>query len=456
MTKKFQQSVKAVISGKNPDADASDINKFIERCFYISGGYSDELLYRDLNGRLQELDRLFKTSGNTLFYFATPPGLYSTITGRLGEAGLVTEGENGERFKRIIFEKPFGRDLESALALDIELLSVVDEQQIYRIDHYLGKETVQNILMFRFANSIFEPVWNHNYIDHVQITVAESLGVGHRAGYYDQSGQLRDMFQNHMLQMLSMVAIEPPASFNADRIRDEKVKVMRAISPFDLDDTDNPCIVRAQYAPGTVDGVDVSSYQDEESIQKGSETETYVAAKLMINNWRWKGVPFYLRSGKRLAKKHSEIAITFKRVPHSMFYPLHRADLEPNVLVLNVQPEEGIKLTMQAKVPGPNVCLTSLDMDFSYRSTFGSEPPEPYERLLLDCMVGDQTLFWRNDGVEVAWSLLTPVLKTWESSPGKCPLSGYRAGSWGPDAADRMIKKDGREWRNPAGFTQGG
>ena len=351
----------------------------------------------------------------------------------------------------MVVEKPFGRDLASSTALDVEMRQTLGEEQIYRIDHYLGKETVQNILMFRFANAVFEPIWNRNYIDHVQIIVAERLGVEHRAGYYEQAGLLRDMFQNHMMQMLAMVAMEPPTSFHADRIRDEKTKLFKAIRPFDLGGLDRS-VVRGQYAAGEEEGKRAVAYRDEPGVAKNSQVDTYVAAKLMIDNWRWQGVPFYLRSGKRLSEKMSEIAIVFKEVPHSMFTPLTRKDLAPNMLILNVQPKEGISLRVEAKHPGEKLCINPLFMKFSYEEVFGSEPPDAYERLLLDCLLGDQTLFVRGDGMTVAWQLVTPLLTAWERNPESNPLAFYPCGSWGPKEADDLIGRDGREWIVPRGL----
>ena len=364
----------------------------------------------------------------------------------ISSSGLIPKSEEGQPRFHLVVEKPFGRDLDSAIALDKELHRILSESQIYRIDHYLGKETVQNILMFRFANAVFEPIWNRRYVDHVQITVAETLGVEHRAGYFEETGLLRDMFQNHMMQMLALVAMEPPISFDADRVRDEKVKLMRSIRPFPLSEIGR-CVIRGQYDAGSVDGVAVPGYRQEEGVASDSQVETFIAAKVFVDNWRWQGVPFYMRAGKRMARKISEIAIVFKRVPHSMFAPLSPDELSPNVLVLNVQPEEGISLTIQAKQPGARLCVDPLTMDFRYQEIFGVELPDAYERLLLDCMLGDQTLFWRSDGIEAAWSLVTPVLRKWEENVESCPLAFYKAGSWGPDESDAMLQGDGRQWR---------
>jgi glucose-6-phosphate 1-dehydrogenase len=424
------------------------VRLFLELCYYCQGDYGAPEMYQCLAGRLKELDAKHETGGNHLFYLSLPPNLYGEVVGHLGAAGLAREDDARGQWSRVIIEKPFGHDLKSALELDTQLYRELRERQIYRIDHYLGKETVQNILMFRFANAIFEPVWNSQYIDHVKITVAESIGVGHRAGYFEQSGVLRDMFQNHMLQMLALVAMEPPADNDADRIRDEKVKLLRSTRPFPLDELDE-WVIRGQYAAGEQDGKLVPAYRQEKGVAPNSMTETYVAAKLMVDNWRWHGVPFYLRSGKRLGRRYSEIAVTFKPIPHSMFKPIAPEDLTPNVLVFAVQPDEGISLTMQAKHPGPKLCMSGLNMDFFYSDVFGEEPGEAYERLLLDCMLGDQTLFVRHDDMEVAWSLFTPVLDRWAEQGTAGVLHEYAPGGWGPQASTDMLRRDGRYWRNP-------
>ncbi|HGJ63776.1 TPA: glucose-6-phosphate dehydrogenase [bacterium] len=442
----FRNKSLASIIKKSSDIDQNKQNDFINRFTYISGDYSDSETYLRLSKRLEELDNLYLTEANHLFYLAITPDLYCKIVNMLGSVGLITESRDDKRCVHVVFEKPFGRDLESALSLDRELHHVLTEDQIYRIDHYLGKETVQNILMFRFANAIFEPIWNHNYIDHVQITVAETIGVEHRAGYFERAGLLRDMFQNHILQMLALVAMEPPISFNSDRVRDERVKLLRALRRIPLDKL-NDYIIRGQYMSGIIDGENVPSYRDEKNVAKDSSIETFVSAKLFIGNWRWQGVPFYVRTGKRLAQKVSEIVIVFKRVPYSMFSPLPPESLSPNVLVLNVQPEEGMALTIQAKQPGAKLCMNSLTLDFRYKDVFGAEMPDAYERLLLDCMLGDQTLFWRSDDVEATWAFVTPILDKWELDPECCPLTFYKSGSWGPDEAKELIKRDGREWR---------
>ena len=362
-----------------------------------------------------------------------PASLYPAIIDKLSETGMLTEGDGEDApWRHVVLEKPFGRDFESAEALDRDLHSHMREDQIYRIDHYLGKDTVQNILMLRFANLIFEPIWNSQYIDSVQLTVSETLGVEGRAGYYEQAGLLRDMFQNHMLEMLSLAAMEMPASFSPDDVRDEKVKLIKSIRPFDLSELDR-VVVRGQY-----DG-----YRAEPGVSPESETETYVAAKLEIANWRWAGVPFYLRSGKKLGARKSEIAIVFKSIPHSIFTPIRARDMQPDTLVLNVQPDEGMELTIQAKQPGPKLCMGGLTLSFRYSDLPGGEGFDAYERLLLDAMLGDQTLFIRSDSIAESWRLFTPLLENWS----KLPLETYAPGSDGPERAGRLLFADSREWR---------
>jgi len=448
----FRAAVRATLdAAASAKPEAQDA--FLARCFYLPGDYRDPAFYVALRERTAVLDKDAGTGGNRLFYLAVPPSLQEPVVSSLAHAGLAGESGDGSRWARIVVEKPFGRDLASARELSEKLRTLLDERQIYRIDHYLGKETVQNIMMLRFANAMFEPVWNRENVDHVQITVAEAVGVEHRAGYYDRAGCLRDMFQNHMLQMLTLVAMEPPAGMEAEPYRDEKLKLMRSIRPFSKDPVVlDTWIARAQYGAGTVLGAPVPGYRQEPGIPPDSQTETYVALKVMIDNWRWAGVPFYLRSGKRLPRKVSEIAVTFKPVPHSVFGRLGAEHLAPNELVLTVQPEEGISLTIEAKQPGAKLCMGSLTLNLDYRSVFGEEPPEAYERLLLDVMLGDQTLFVRSDGVAAAWGILDSLLKTWEEGErcGKgCGLGFYEAGSWGPGGADELLALDGRAWRTP-------
>jgi glucose-6-phosphate 1-dehydrogenase len=422
------------------------VKDFLQRCFYLSGDYQDSKFYGALSDWLDRADSSHGSRANRLFYLSTPPSLIGTIISGLGENNLSGKSADGGSWAHVIVEKPFGRDLQSARELDRQLHEHLSEDQIYRIDHYLGKETVQSILMLRFANSIFEPLTNHSYIDNVQITVAETVGVENRAGYYEQAGLIRDMFQNHMLQMMALIAMEAPAAFHADRVRDEKVKLLRAIHPFPLDELDD-WIVRGQYGPGVLNGKEVPGYREEKDVAPDSMTDTFVAAKLLVDNWRWKGVPFYLRSGKRLARRASEIAIVFKPVPHSLFQDILPGQLSPNVLVLNVQPDEGITLTIQAKKPGPRTSLASLDMAFCAREVFGDELTEAYQRLLLDCMLGDQTLFVRADEMELEWIQISSVLEAWAESGKEGKIYSYPAGSWGPKEAEAILKKDGRAWR---------
>ena len=433
------------ISQQSINVPAGDSELFLKKLYYVSGDYADDAFYEKIKARLSELDQKHKVDGSHIFYLAVPPFLYKTIIEHLHLAGLSCLCKTDHKPPpRLVVEKPFGRDLQSSLELDKIIHRCFDESQIYRIDHYLGKETVQNILMFRFANAIFEPIWNRNYIDHVQITIAESIGVEHRGSYYDKAGAIRDIFQNHMLQMLALAAMEPPTSFGDDRIRDEKVKLLRSIRPLTLQ-PQTESFISGQYARGVINGREIAGYRDEPGIEPDSRTETFVAAKLFIDNWRWKDVPFYLRTGKRLACKNTEIAITFKKVPHSMFASSGLSDMSPNVLVLQIQPEEGIRLSFQAKRPGSKICMSTLNMNFSYRDVFGVDTHGAYQRLLLDCMLSDQTLFTRYDGVELSWRLLMPVLEAWQNE--NLTPQEYPAGSESFPEADRLIELDGRKWR---------
>jgi len=449
----FRQEAADAIRKNSGDASTATPKAFLDKLYYLSGDYGDAGTYARIKSRLAELRKKHHVDGCNVFYLSVPPFLYQTIIERIGAAGL--SGKNGhecEKRVRLMVEKPFGRDLQSATELNDTLSKWFEESQVYRIDHYLGKETVQNIMIFRFANAIFEPIWNRNHIDNVQITIAETLGVEHRADYYDKSGALRDIFQNHMFQMLALVAMEPPISFDADRVRDEKVKLLRAVRPFACEPPEAPAtvspsrcrVVRGQYGPGRIDGQAVPGYRDEEGVNPDSRTETFVAARLLVDNWRWKDVPFYLRTGKRLAQKDTEIVVTFKEIPYSLFGSVGLNEMPSNVLVFRIQPEEGISLRFQAKRPGSKICIGTLKMAFSYKDVFRVEMPEAYQRLLLDCMAGDQTLFTRFDSIEVSWQLLMPVLEAWQRSTARLPE--YPAGSESFPPADALIEADGRQW----------
>jgi len=415
------------------------------RVYYHVGNFQDPANYRALGDLLGQVDLKHGTGGNYFFYLATAPGYFAEIARQVGAAALAQEG-NG-RWRRLIIEKPFGHDLPSARALNREIKQVLDESQIYRIDHYLGKETVQNILAFRFGNRIFEPVWNHRYIDHVQITVAETVGVETRGGYYEQAGALRDMVPNHIFQLISLTAMEPPGSFEADAVRDEQTKVLRAVQPLSEQDVLTRT-VRGQYGEGSSRGARMPAYRAEPRVSPDSSTETFVALKLQIDNWRWADVPFYLRTGKRLPKRTSEIVIQFKRVPFMLFRKTAVERLAPNQLVIYIQPKEGISLKFGAKVPGPIVKLGSVNMDFHYAEYFGSKPSTGYERLLYECMIGDATLFQRADMVEASWSVVQPILDVWKALPPR-RFPNYAAGTWGPQEALDLIEHDGHQWRSP-------
>lgn len=417
-----------------PDDDSARWDHFAPIVCYHQADFDSADGYTRLGARLRELDATRGTQGNRLFYLATAPEYYALIAERLGAAQLAPPGGAWER---LIVEKPFGSDLASARALNRQILAVFDEAQIYRIDHYLGKETVQNIFAFRFANTILEPLWNRNYVDHVQITAAESIGVEERGGYYDGAGALRDMVQSHLLQLVALTAMEPPVSFDATAVHDEKVKVLRALCPLCERDVDD-IVVRGQYA----------AYRAEPRVAPDSTTETFVALRLAIDNWRWAGVPFYLRTGKCLPKRATEIQIHFKPVPHPLFARVVGNGITPNVIALRIQPDEGIYWEFAAKRPGQTIQLSDVRMDFCYADSFGAAPGEAYETLLLDAMRGDATLFNRNDEVEVAWSLVTPILERWAQSPPP-EFPNYAAGTWGPDAANLLLAREGRAWRAP-------
>ena len=430
--------------------DSKAQHEFAQRLYYCQSDFNDREGYAKLGDLLDQLDREQGTQGNRIFYLATPPTTDSEIIYQLGGSGLARPARvNGddEGWTRIIIEKPFGRDLTSAQKLNRELARVFRENQIYRIDHYMGKETVQNILAFRFANGIFEPLWNQKYIDHVQIVVAESLGIGTRAEYYEESGAIRDMVQNHIMQVLCLTAMEAPVAFDADAIRDEKVKVMRAIPLLSPEEVAQRT-VRGQYTAGVIDGQPVIGYKEEKGVVPNSTTETYVALKLFIENWRWADVPFYIRTGKRLPKRSTEVTIQFKRVPHQLYKPSETKGLVPNRLTVRIQPDEGMSLKFAAKVPGAARHLNDVDMNFSYATAFGIESPDAYERLLADCMVGDSTLFIRRDETEMSWCIVDRIIDAWKNMPPST-VYPYSAGTWGPPEADALIENDGRHWDNP-------
>ena len=415
---------------------------------YLAGSYDDLNAFQRLHDRVHEIEAEHDRQFQLLYYISTPPSVFEPIVTNLGESKLSRHGHSSGLKPKIVIEKPFGKDLETARELNRTILQQFDEDQVYRIDHYLGKETVQDLLVQRFANAIFEPIWNREYVSCVQITVAEQLGVGSRAGYYDQSGALRDMIQNHTMQLLSLTAMEPPVSLDPESIRDEKVKVLKAIQPLELR-KDGGDAVRAQYREGLVEGKRVPGYLDEQDVPQRSTTESYAALRLFINNWRWKGVPFYLRSGKRMARRISEIAIEFKRPPGILFSEGNRFDLSPNVMVIRVQPDEGVTLLLNSKIPGLETRTQPVKMHFNYSTTYGSNTPEAYERLILDALVGDSTLFIRGDETEESWRIITPLLDYWKEH-GQQGLETYSAGSWGPLAAERMLWDLRHEWRRPS------
>jgi glucose-6-phosphate 1-dehydrogenase len=425
--------------------DGDRVEWFCGRTYYTGGDFDDDKkLFADLKDLLRDVCEANKIPENFLYYMAIPPDLFANVTKKIVKHGLGREED--DTWRRFVFEKPFGRDLPSARKLNSDLLKLLNERQIYRIDHYLGKETVQNILVFRFGNSIFEPIWNRNFVDHVQITVAEKLGVEERGGYYDSAGALRDMVPNHLFQLLTLTAMEPPVSFEADAVRDEQTKILQAVQPFSPEEALHSAI-RGQYGPGAIDSTQVPGYRSEAKVPPESNTETFAALKIAIDNWRWADVPFYLRTGKRMATRHSSIVIQFKKAPFVLFRDTSIGRLTTNRIEIHIQPDEGITLHFGAKIPGPIVKMGPVDMDFNYVDHFGEQVSTGYERLLYDCMIGDATLFQRADMVEASWEIVTPILDVWGAIPAR-DFPNYVAGSWGPKEAEVMLEESGRAWKN--------
>lgn len=442
----FRSEMKEAITkfARTKPLDENVFNHFASNLYYHQSEFDDHEGYLKLNTFLKELDKKHGTAGNRVFYLSTQSSYFALCVKNLSQSGLLTKAIDSP-FQRVIIEKPFGISYKSSVDLQNELLHYIDESQIYRIDHYLGKETVQNLLVFRFANALFESLWNSRYIDHVEITCAEDLGVGTRGNLWEESGLIRDIMQNHVMQLLSLVCMEPPASLDPDAIRDEKVKVLKAIRPLNSDDIINHC-VRGQYKEGYISGEKVNGYRNELNVNPESQVETFAACRLFIDNWRWQGVPFYLRSGKRLTKRTTEIAIVFKEPPHVLFQKM-KQKTEANVLVMRIQPDEGIALKINCKVPGPSNPVVPVKMDFKYSSFFGLTPPEAYERLILDAILGDSTLFAREDEVFESWKFFDPILDYWKNHPCK-DFPNYEAGSSGPIESQELLKKDGRQWRH--------
>jgi glucose-6-phosphate 1-dehydrogenase len=442
-TQEFRDKLSSEIAGfATTTVDPGLWSWFSERIYYVSGEFGDPAAFARLKAQLEEAQAAHHTGGNCFYYLATAPAFFSPIVKQLGAAGLVEEKDGA--WRRVIIEKPFGNDYETACALNREIRTVLQEKQIYRIDHYLGKETVQNIMVFRFSNGIFEPIWNRRYIDHVQITVAETVGVEARGAYYETAGTMRDMVPNHIFQLISLMAMEPPVSFDADAVRDEQAKILKAIPPMTPEEVLTRT-VRGQYGEGSAGDTKLLPYRSELDVSPTSKTETYVALKLYVDNWRWADVPFYIRTGKHMPKRVTEISIQFKRAPFLLFRQTSVEKLTPNRLVLMLQPDEGISLSFGAKIPGPLVRMGNVKMDFHYKDYFGTTPSTGYERLLYDCMLGDATLFQRSDMVETAWSVVAPIQDVWEALPPR-RFPNYAAGTWGPAEADEMLERDKRSW----------
>lgn len=437
----FRKKVTGFVQAEYHGDEAWD--KFQQCLNYQRGDFGDNATYERVTSVLAEIDQKYGTNQNYLFYLATAPKFFREIVEHLGTSGLAKQ--EGGHWRRVVIEKPFGQDLDSAMTLNRSIKAVLEEDQIYRIDHYLGKETVQNIMVFRFGNGIFEPIWNRRYIDHVAITNAETVGVEMRGGYFETAGTLRDMVPNHMMQLISLTAMEPPASFSPNAVRDEQAKVLHAIQPLSSEDVLHQT-VRGQYGEGMMGKEKVQAYRSEPDVSRESKTETFVAMKLNVDNWRWAGVPFYLRTGKRMAKRHTEITIQFKRAPFQLFRQTAVHKLQTNRLVIQIQPDEGMSLSFGAKIPGPLLRVGSVEMSFEYSKYFGAEGNTGYEVLLYDCMIGDATLFQRADMVEAGWKILDPVLDVWKALPAR-NFPNYQSGTWGPKESDDLMERDGRHWR---------
>ena len=446
---KFREIVKEAFrtTGITNSSDVSSAIRLEENSYFVSSSFDEMEGYKKLSEKLKEADKKCGQVTNKIFYLATPPSFFPVITDMLDGSGLASKEKGASENPKIIIEKPFGRDLDSATTLNKLVLKHFNEDDIYRIDHYLGKETVQNILFFRFANGIYEPIWNRRYVDHIQITVSEDIGIGSRGKYFEEAGILRDMFQNHIMQLLSLVAMEPPISLEAAAIRNKKIELFNSLRPIEKSEVTN-LTVRGQCGGGVLNKEKVNSYREEENVSKESSTETFLALKLFVDNWRWSEVPFYIRTGKRLKKRTTELSIHFKDVPHCLFKDTESGCPKRNVLVLKIQPDEGMSFKLNIKVPGSQDKIDMVDMDFSYKETYGMELPDAYQRLLLDCMLGDSTLFPHKEAIEKSWEYVTRILEGWQELP-EPKFPNYGPGSWGPEKADDLIKKDGRLWLTP-------